>query len=157
MTTIAHTLVTFQFFIKKEELNKTDILSFTVIPPKFNEILFIDEDTNKAAYFKHQTGTKIKAADHYDKKADTFGLWESQRLASTSVKYQLLICNTSFYSGFMVSGYTNCYKQCGNWCSDTRTPYFRTSSTSGSYSGVAFNTNGHTPIKSPKLMSVGLR
>ena len=70
--------------------------------------------------------------------------------------YQLLICDTSFLTGFFVSGYTNCYKQCNSWCSDTKSPYFRTATTQSSYKGVAFNTNGHRSV-STRLMSVGLR
>ena len=70
--------------------------------------------------------------------------------------YQLLICDHSFYTGFFVSGYTNCYKQCNHWCSDTKSPYFRTASTSSGFKGVAFNINGHRSV-STRLVSVGLR
>lgn len=86
------------------------------------------------------------------------GLWDGVG-TNTNFNYQLLVCDHSFYSGFFVSGLTgNCYKQCNSWCGDTSSPYFRTASTSSSYNGVAFNTNGHSPNRvSNRLISVGLR
>ena len=77
--------------------------------------------------------------------------------ASRSYSYQLLICDISFYSGFMVAGFTrNCYKRCNFWCGDYSSPYFRTASTRSGLKGVAFNANGHRSVKA-RLMSVGLR
>ena len=84
------------------------------------------------------------------------GLWLSRGVATTSHEYQLLISDHSFYSGFFISGYTNCYKRCNSWCGDTLTPYFRSASTHSGYAGVAFNVNGHR-LRSSRLMSVGLR
>ena len=86
------------------------------------------------------------------------GLWDGVG-TNTNFNYQLLVCDHLFYSGFFVSGLTgNCYKQCNSWCGDTSSPYFRTASTSSSYNGVAFNTNGHSPNRvSNRLISVGLR
>ena len=71
-------------------------------------------------------------------------------------RVQLLICDTSFYSGFFVSGYTNCYKDCDHWRGDFDSPYFRTASNDSHYSGVAFNTNGARALDK-RLISVGLR
>ena len=90
--------------------------------------------------------------------AAAMGLWDGVG-TNTNFNYQLLVCDHSFYSGFFVSGLTgNCYKQCNHWCGDTSSPYFRTASTSSSYNGVAFNTNGHSPNRvSNRLISVGLR
>lgn len=75
---------------------------------------------------------------------------------SNSFSYQLLICDDPFYSGFLVSGYTECYKQCNNWCADYSSPYFRTASNDSKYEGVAFNTNGAYSLNN-SLISVGLR
>lgn len=101
----------------------------------------------------------MKAADNYGKRADSYGLWDGFGSMNSAYSYQLLICNTAFYRGFFVSGYTGCYKYCDSWCGDTTSPYFRTSSTTGSlYKGVAFNINGHqTYVLNKRLMSVGLR
>ena len=71
-------------------------------------------------------------------------------------RVQLLIRDTSFYSGFFVSGYTNCYKDCDDWRGDFDSPYFRTASNDSLYSGVAFNTNGARPLNK-SVISVGLR
>ena len=85
------------------------------------------------------------------------GLFQGGGIANTSYKYQLLICDVPFYSGFFISGYTsNCFKHCDHWCNDPGSPYFRSASTSSSYAGVAFNSNGHRPLSS-RLISVGLR
>ncbi|KAJ7391334.1 hypothetical protein OS493_019468 [Desmophyllum pertusum] len=123
----------------------------------FTEIIFIDHQTDAKVYFKRQTNQSITAAENYGNAAGTYGLWDGLGAADNSYSYQLLICDTSFYSGFFVSGYTgNCYKQCNSWCGDTASPYFRTASTSASYKGVAFNTNGHRALGN-RLISVGLR
>ncbi|XP_068720172.1 uncharacterized protein [Montipora capricornis] len=122
----------------------------------FTEIMFVDHQTGKKAYFKRKSNLPVKAAAQYGKTGSALGLWDAVG-ASTAYSYQLLICATSFYTGFFVSGFTgNCYKQCGSWCGDRSSPYFRTASTHSGYKGVAFNANGHQPV-SPRLMSVGLR
>ena len=121
--------------------------------------MFVDHQTGKKAYFKRRTKTpRITPASNYGKAAGTYGLWDGVG-TSNAYSYQLLICDTSFYTGFFVSGYTgNCYKQCNNWCGDKASPYFRTASTNANYKGVAFNSNGHHPnIPSNRLISVGLR
>ena len=100
--------------------------------------------------------TTIRAAGNYGKQADTYGLWKGFGTINNLYSYQLLICDTSFYTGFFVSGYSNCYKQCNLWCLDYKWPYFRTASTRSLYKGVAFNTNGAKSV-STRLMSVDLR
>ncbi|KAL9976785.1 hypothetical protein ACROYT_G014118 [Oculina patagonica] len=125
----------------------------------FSEIMFVDHQTGKKVYFKRRTKTpRLTAASNYGNVAGTYGLWDGVG-TNNAYSYQLLICDTSFYTGFFVSGYTgNCYKQCNSWCGDKASPYFRTASTSASYKGVAFNTNGHHPnIPGNRLISVGLR
>ena len=125
---------------------------------QFTEIIFVDHQTGAKVYFKRQLANyPITAAVNYGNAAAT-GLWHGVG-ANNAYSYQLLICDDSFYSGFFISGYTsNCYKTCNNWCGDKTSPYFRTASTSSSYKGVAFNTNGHSPnIPSSRLISVGLR
>ena len=123
---------------------------------QFTEIIFVDHQTGDKAHFKRKTNLPIKAVGNYGKQASAYGLWEGFGSMNSGYSYQLLICDHSFYTGFFVSGYTNCYKQCNHWCSDTKTPYFRTASTNSGYKGVAFNTNGHRSV-STRLMSVGLR
>ena len=123
---------------------------------KFTEIFFLDHQTGNKAYFKRQTSQPITAAVNYGKAAGTYGLWDGVG-ADNAYFYQLLICDTSFYSGFFVSGYTDsCYKQCNSWCSDSTAPYFRTAATQSNFNGVAFNKNGAASLGN-RLISVGLR
>ena len=118
--------------------------------------MFFDHQTAAKVYFKRQTNQSITSALNYGNRAATNGLWDGVGV-NNAYSYQLLICDTSFYSGFFVSGYTgNCYKECDHWCGDGASPYFRTASTSSSYRGVAFNTNGHLPVNN-RLISIGLR
>ncbi|XP_068681701.1 uncharacterized protein [Montipora foliosa] len=124
----------------------------------FTEIMFVDHQTGKKAYFKRKSNFSVKAAAQYGKNGSALGLWDAVG-ASTAYSYQLLICDHSFYTGFFVSGFTgNCYKHCYSWCGDGSSPYFRTASTNSGYKGVAFNVNGHYPRNvSTRLISVGLR
>ena len=118
--------------------------------------MFFDHQTAAKVYFKRQTNQSITYALNYGNSAATNGLWDGVGV-NNAYSYQLLICDTSYYSGFFVSGYTkNCYKHCSSWCSDGASPYFRTASTSWKYAGVAFNTNGHRSVNN-RLISVGLR
>ena len=120
--------------------------------------MFLDHQTLAKVYFKRRTNQSIKANLNYGNGASTHGLWDGVGVSDT-YHYQLLICDTSFYSGFFVSGYTNdCYKQCDSWCNDPVSPYFRTASSDEQYKffGVAFNTTGHRPLYK-RLISVGLR
>ncbi|XP_022787968.1 uncharacterized protein LOC111327921 [Stylophora pistillata] len=121
----------------------------------FTEIMFLDRQTLAKVYFKRKTNQSMTANLNYGNGASAYELWEGVGVTD-AYSYQLLICDDSFYSGFFVSGYTSCYKQCGYWCGDTVSPYFRTASTSSSYLGVAFNTNGHHSVDK-RLISVGLR
>ena len=122
---------------------------------QFTEIIFMDHETGEKAYFKRQLNQPITAAGNYGNSASTFGLWDNMVVVD-GFSYQLLICGDSFYSGFLVSGFVNCYKECGVWCGDSATPYFRTAARRSDLTGVAFNVNGHAP-RSNKLVSVGLR
>ena len=121
--------------------------------------MFVDEASKQKAHFERETAGGVKPADNYGKSASTYGLWQSRSIAETSLGYQLLICDTPFFTGFMVSGYTgNCWKQCDNWCGDTHSPYFRTATSDKNYPGTAFNENGHFPNLPPlDLLSVGFR
>lgn len=126
---------------------------------QFTEIIFMDHETGEKAYFnmfKWQSNQPITAAGNYGNSASTFGLWDNM-VVDDGYSYQLLICDDSLYSGFLVSGFVNCYKECGDWCGDSASPYFRTAAHSRhDLTGVAFNVNGHAP-RSNKLISVGLR
>lgn len=120
--------------------------------------MFVDHQSGKKAYFKRKLDEPLTAATSYEKGAKTYGLWDAVG-ASQYYSYQLLICDNSFYSGFLVSGYTNnCYKGCAHWCYDKYSPFFRTASSDHQYKGVAFNTNGAPPnVVDNRLVSVGLR
>ena len=129
---------------------------FLLLLFQFTEIMFVDHQTGNKAYFKRQVNQSITAADNYGNGASTYGLWDGVGV-DTAYHYQLLICDTSFYAGFFVSGHTNnCFKVCNHWCGDLHSPYFRTASTDARYQGVAFNTNGPYSL-SNRLISVGLR
>ena len=120
--------------------------------------MFIDVATGQKAYFTRNTDSPTTATANLNQRASGLGQWTPHGAANTAYNYQLLVCDTAFYSGFHVSGYrSNCYKACIHWCGDKVSPYFRTASgTSASYAGVAFNINGHVP-RSTRLVSVGLR
>ena len=117
--------------------------------------MFLDHQTLAKVYFKRRTNQSITANLNYGNGASTYGLWDGVGV-SDAYLYQLLICDTSVYSGFFVSGYSDSYKDCDDWRSDLDSPYFRTASTIASYSGVAFNTNGARPLNK-RIISVGLR
>ncbi|KAL9973368.1 hypothetical protein ACROYT_G019819 [Oculina patagonica] len=122
---------------------------------QFREILFVDETTGDKAFFTYKLSSTLVAAGNYG--AQLPGLWVGGGTTDTSYEYQLLICDQDFYSGFFISGYRDCYKQCSYWCWDYSSPYFRSASThTAAYGGVAFNVNGHWPLSS-RLISVGLR
>ncbi len=119
--------------------------------------MFLDEKSKQKAVFT-KSGSPVTFTGNYGKKADAYGLWTAQGVASTAYKYQMLICDMTFYKGLHFSGYTNsCYKQCHYWCGDRTSPYFRTSAVSSpSYNGVAFNENGHKP-RPNRLITAGIR
>lgn len=121
---------------------------------QFREIIFVDEATGQKAFFTYKLSRDIVAATNYGKQFPS--KWQGNGVADTYYEYQLLICDTDFYSGFFISGYTHCSKVCIAWCNDKLTPYFRSAATNPNYAGVAFNINGHSPQK-PRLISVGLR
>ena len=133
---------------------RQSIFEFFFFFLQFREILFVDETTNEKAFFTYKRNSSLVAEGNYQTQIS--GLWLGRGVAATNHEYQLLICDHSFYSGFFISGYTNCYKRCDHWCGDTHTPYFRSASNYSSFAGVAFNVNGHR-TRSSRLMSVGLR
>ena len=114
----------------------------------------MDETTGDKSFFRYQSSSTFVAAGSYGSVLG--GLWSGGGTADPQYEYQLLICDNRFISGFFVSGYTNCYKRCDNWCADLESPYFRSATSSSGFSGVAFNVNGHRPL-SKRLISVGLR
>ena len=115
----------------------------------------MDETTGEKAFFTYKLSSTLVAAGNYGTQLPA--LWTGGGIADTSYEYQLLICDTAFYSGFMISGYTDCYKRCDSWCADYSSPYFRSASTNtAAYGGVAFNVNGARPLRD-RLISVGLR
>ena len=131
------------------------VLSFFFFVLQFREILFVDETTRQQASFTYEENSMLVAQGNYGTQLP--GLFQGGGIADASYKYQLLICDIPFYSGFLISGYTsNCFKHCHHWCGDLGSPYFRSASTWSSYAGVAFNSNGHRPLNS-RLISVGLR
>ncbi|XP_028417870.1 uncharacterized protein LOC114542547 [Dendronephthya gigantea] len=123
----------------------------------FTGVMFVDEASKQKAAFTNG-GSPVTFTGNYDKDANAYGLWTAQGVATTQYKYQMLICDTTFYKGLHFSGFTsNCYKKCDSWCGDTSSTYFRTSTVSDQhYNGVAFNEKGHYP-KPKRLISVGIR
>lgn len=116
----------------------------------------MDHRTGDKAYFKRRLNQPITATGNYGNSGGTYGLWDKMGVVD-SYSYQLLICDGSIYFGFFVSGFTNkCYKECGDWCGDSVSPYFRTAGHRSDLSGIAFNVNGHS-ARINKLVSVGLR
>jgi hypothetical protein len=118
----------------------------------FSEVLYVQHSTGNKAWFSRSGDVRI---DAYPSSGSTWGLWTGHGAVSGST-WQLMACNTSMYVGLFASGYTgSCYKSCGSWCSDTSSAYFRVYGSS-SYTGVAFNQNGHTTLGN-QVMSVGIR
>ena len=121
----------------------------------FTSVIFVDEKSKQKAAFT-KNGSAITLHGNYNKNAQTYGLWTPMGVASTQYDYQLMICDLSTYDGIFISGYTRCYKRCNYWCSDGRSPYFRTSSTTKGFTGVAFNEPGYKALPN-RLISVGIR
>ena len=119
--------------------------------------MFVDEKSKQKAAF-NKSGPAVTFTGNYDKNADAYGLWTAHGVASPQYKYQMLICDTSFYKGLFFSRYTNsCYKRCNSWCSDSTPSYFRTAAISNpNYQGVAFNENGYKP-RPNRLISAAIR
>jgi hypothetical protein len=126
----------------------------------FTDVLYINHDNGQKAWFYAQSNTPmtIDNIGYNGNGANAGTLFTPNGVAANTGNYQLMACDQSWmWVGLMMSGYTGCYKQCGNWCGDTSTRYFRTDGDDGgTYNGVAFNQNGHTTV-SYKTMSVGIR
>jgi hypothetical protein len=126
---------------------------------QFNSVMYLNHDSSQKAWFQRDSDPKITIAGvGYNTSGEQFGLWTAKALATNAYKYQLNVCDGGWmWVGLMISGYSNCWKQCGSWCSDTGSPYFRhDGDDGGSYNGVSFNENGHTNV-GYKTMSVGIR
>ena len=124
----------------------------------FREVLYVNHDSGQKAWFTRQTaGDVVMSSVGYDTSGSAMGQWTPHGVAAAG-NYQLLVCDAGWmWTGLFMSGYTGCWKQCGSWCSDTGTQYFRTDgSDTASYNGVAFAENGHTNV-GYKTMSVGVR
>ena len=126
----------------------------------FSDILYHQHDNDERAWFTAQSGVEFTIAGlGYSANYSTMNtLFDAHGVATTNYNYQLNICDSSWmHTGIMISGYTGCTKACNSWCSDYTTPYFRSNGDSGSsYTGVAFNENGHGNVGN-KTMSVGIR
>ena len=126
----------------------------------FTDVLYINHNNGQKAWFYSQSGTPLTVSNlGYNASGATANtLFTPGGVAATGWNYQLNVCDQGWmWVGLMMTGYTGCYKQCGSWCSDTSSPYFRTDGDNGgSYNGVAFNQNGHTNV-GYKTMSVGIR
>ena len=126
----------------------------------FTDVLYVNHDNGQKAWFYAQSGTPLTISNlgYLGNGSLTNTLFTPGGVASGSWNYQLLVCDQNWmWVGLMMSGYTNCYKQCGSWCGDTSSPYFRTDGDDGgAYNGVAFNENGHTNV-GYKTLSVGIR
>jgi len=125
----------------------------------FNSVMYINHDNAQKAWFSRDGGASITLEQMgYNTSGEQLGHWSSEALAPTNYKYQLNICDEGWmWVGLMMTGYSNCWKQCGSWCGDTSLAYFRTDGDNGgSYNGVSFDQNGHTNV-SYKTMSVGIR
>ena len=125
----------------------------------YKEVLYVNHENSDKAWFSSDNGeNQIIAKCGYNGGCIGKSLWTAHGVAVGNIKYQLLICDLNgLETGIFISGFTNCWKKCNNWCNDRSTPYFRTDGDKGStYNGVAFNENGHRNV-SYKTMSVGIR
>jgi subtilisin-like proprotein convertase family protein len=126
----------------------------------FSELLYVNHTSNQSAWFSRDGGGALKmSSTNYNTSGGDFGQWSAVGgVANGNFKYQLNICDAGWmWTGLMLTGYTNCWKQCGAWCGDTQTPYFRVDGDDGGdYNGLAFNENGHQNVGG-KLLSVGIR
>jgi hypothetical protein len=125
----------------------------------FKEIIAVNHETNERAWFKQVSATpaSIKmSTTNYDVSGSTYGLWNGFGVATNTYNYQLNICDSQFYQALMLSEYTNCYKQCTNWCTDHGSSYFRMATGDTTYAGVSWKENGHN-LATKKLVSFGVR
>jgi len=79
----------------------------------------VDETTGEKAFFSYQLNSSLVAAQNYETQLP--GLWLGGGIANTDYAYQLLICDTNFYSGFFISGHGEmCKKSCNNYTKSIR-------------------------------------
>jgi len=125
----------------------------------FREVLYVNHKSNEKAWFsRNKSNTITINGCGYNSGCKGNSLWKGYGAAETNYDYQLLICDNSWmWTGLFMSGYSNCWKDCNSWCSDTNTMYFRTDGDDQiSYNGVSFAENGHKNVEY-KTMSVGIR
>jgi len=128
----------------------------------FDTVLYVRESDQAKAWFTRDSGgTLVASATNWFVSGSANGLWTGHGVANTDYSYQLNICDAGWmYTGFMITGYTDCFKACNNWCNDRTSPYFRPDgSDTAWYNGSAFNENGHNDANylAPKLLSLGVR
>ena len=131
---------------------------------RFHEVMYVNHATDQKAMFRRNNGqdTSVEAVG-FNSRGSDLGLWTGRGDARRDWSYQLLSCDRTWMQvGLFMSGYTNCWKQCGSWCGDRATDYYRTNGEgngvrdSGNYRGVSFRENGHRVV-ADKMMSVGIR
>ena len=128
---------------------------------KFNQVMYRREDTQVNAYFTpEEPGVSFTlASTNYFATGGAFGNWVGSGAATSAYPFQMGVCDsaTDLSPGIWFSGNTqNCFKQCGYWCYDTNSQYFRAQGTSTAVTGTAFAENGHTNVGS-KVISVAVR
>ena len=124
----------------------------------WSEVLYVNHTANQKAWFKRDIDEDLSfGTTGYNNSGGSYGTWSGFGVASASIKYQVMVCDSSLFGGIMTTGQSGCWKECNGWCSDTSLPYYRMDADAGSsYNGVAFNENGHQNV-STKMMSVGVR
>ncbi len=127
----------------------------------FTEVLYVNHANSQTAWFKRDSGQTVKAsATNYETNGSVLGEWSvAGGVANAGIKYQMNVCDAGWmWTGLMITGHNDaCWKDCGGWCGDTTSAYFRMDGDDkSSYNGVAFNENGHQNVGT-KLMSVGVR
>jgi hypothetical protein len=120
----------------------------------FTDVLYVNHASNKQAWFKQSSVFKASSTNYFYQAAKTFAGYG----AAAGKTFQMNICSAGWMEvGFMMTGWTGCWKRCNSWCGDTSTQYYRVDGDSGgSYNGNAFAENGHRNVAN-KLLSVGLR
>lgn len=129
----------------------------------FRDVLYVRHDNKQFASFRRGkaedvTLTTVGPAHSWNVGGSTLGAWSKLGGVATTGTYQLMVCDNAWMTtGLMMSGYSSCNKECGSWCGDTTTQYYRfDGDDASSYNGVAFAENGHTNVAA-KVMSVGVR
>ena len=128
----------------------------------FTTVLYVRHSDNAKAWFtRNSPGNIVASSTNWFVSGSAYGLFTGHGVANTSYSYQLNICDAGWmWTGFMITGYTSCFKDCNNWCGDTSSPYYRPDgSDTSAYRGTAFNQNGHNSSGAlpSTLLSMGVR